>query len=51
MLRFFSLILLVAGSLFVWWRIANDNSVINIPNPVIPHPNAFDFYVAAGRAA
>lgn len=33
----------------VWWHIANDNPEVVVPTPVMPGPNAFDFYVAAGK--
>ncbi len=42
--------LFVVGLLAVWWRLASDVPVVTIPNPVMPNPNAFDFYVAAGNA-
>jgi hypothetical protein len=37
----------VATWLFVRWRLADP--AINIPTPTMPSPNAFDYYVAAGK--
>ena len=47
--------LVIIGLMFVgligfWWTTAMKTPVVAIPNPVMPHPNAFDFYVAAGNA-
>ena len=41
--------LFVAGLLAIWWHLANDEPNLTVPNPVMPSPNAFDNYVAAGR--
>lgn len=32
------------------WTAAVTNPVVPIPTPVLPHPNAFDFYLSAGNA-
>jgi type II secretory pathway pseudopilin PulG len=34
----------------LWWTAAMRTPVVKIPTPVMPHPNAFDFYVKAGNA-
>ena len=34
----------------VWWHTTHENPRITIPSPVMPTPNAFDFYVKAGNA-
>ena len=36
--------------LTAWWYTTHANPIVNIPNPVLPTPNAFDFYVKAGDA-
>ncbi|MCW3100052.1 MAG: hypothetical protein JWL77_5670 [Chthonomonadaceae bacterium] len=36
--------------LVAWWRLVSDEAVVTIPNPVMPSPNAFDFYAMAGRS-
>lgn len=41
-------ILAVLG--FGWLRALNTEPAITVPTPVLPSPNAFDFYVAAGKA-
>jgi len=33
-----------------WWRVVTDEAVVTIPNRGVPSPNAFDFYLAAGRS-
>lgn len=43
------------GGLFIlliglWWAAAMKNPMVKIPTPVMPTPNAFDFYVTAGNA-
>jgi hypothetical protein len=38
------------GLLGIWWMTAMHTPVVTIPNPVMPKPNAFDFYVKAGNA-
>lgn len=42
--------LTLAGILGYWWSSAMRVPVVSIPTPVMPNPNAFDFYVAAGKA-
>lgn len=32
-----------------WHRSSNDIPVVNLPNPQLPQPNAFDIYVQAGN--
>lgn len=34
----------------VWWTAAMRTPTIDIPNPKMPNPNAFDLYLAAGKA-
>ncbi len=34
----------------LWWTAAMKTPFVVIPKPVLPNPNAFDFYVAAGNA-
>ncbi len=34
----------------LWWRAQNSSPAIVIPMPVMPSPNAFDYYVRAGNA-
>ncbi|MCW3100050.1 MAG: hypothetical protein JWL77_5668 [Chthonomonadaceae bacterium] len=34
----------------LWWMAAMRTPEVTIPNPVMPNPNAFDFYVKAGNA-
>jgi hypothetical protein len=41
--------LFIVGLLALWWRLASDEPVVAVPYPVMPNPNAFDFYSAAGR--
>lgn len=38
----------IAVLLIVWWRLASEDPAIKIPTPVLPNPNAYDLYVAAG---
>jgi hypothetical protein len=38
------------GLLGIWWMTAMRTPVVTIPNPVLPKPNAFNFYVKAGNA-
>jgi type II secretory pathway pseudopilin PulG len=38
------------GVVSLWWTAAMKTPVVVIPNPVLPNPNAFDFYVRAGNA-
>jgi len=42
--------LCVVGLLVSWWHLANGSPEVVIPDPVMPVPNAFDYYVAAGKA-
>ena len=42
--------LMVVGIIGLWWTAAMKTPVVNIPNPIMPRPNAFDFYVKAGNA-
>lgn len=43
--------LFIVCLLVAWWRLVSDEAVVvTIPNPVMPNPNAFDFYVVAGNA-
>jgi hypothetical protein len=42
--------LMTTGLLALWWTAAMKTAPLAIPNPVLPNPNAFDFYVAAGSA-
>ena len=39
----------VVGLLAVWWHLASDGPAVVVPQPVMPSPNAFDFYTAAGQ--
>lgn len=39
--------LLCVGLLAVGWHLAHDDPTVAIPNPAMPNPNAFDYYVAA----
>ncbi len=39
----------IAGTMTLWWQIANANPELAIPTPKLPQPNAYDTYVAAGR--
>jgi len=39
-----------AALLTVWWYTTHTNPSVTIPNPVLPTPNAFDFYVRAANA-
>ncbi len=41
--------LMGVGLIGFWWNTAMKTPVVNIPNPVLPNPNAFDFYVTAGN--
>lgn len=34
----------------LWWRLQSGSPTLVIPTPVLPNPNAFDFYVRAGNA-
>lgn len=34
----------------LWWRAQSRDPVLTIPTPVMPSPNAFDYYVRAGNA-
>ena len=42
----------LAGLVLVgmWWTAAMKTPKVDIPKPVVPNPNAFDFYVKAGTA-
>lgn len=42
--------LFVVGLLVNGWFLANDEPVISTPNPALPRPNAYDFYVSASKA-
>jgi hypothetical protein len=42
--------LCVVVGLVAWWRFVADNAIVAIPNPVMPNPNAFDFYTTAARS-
>ncbi|MCW3054957.1 MAG: hypothetical protein JWN14_4127 [Chthonomonadales bacterium] len=44
-------VLVVAGIgvISIWWANAMRTPVVTIPNPILPQPNAFDFYVKAGN--
>ena len=37
------------GVMWLWWTTAMRTPVVTIPSPVMPRPNAFDFYVKAGN--
>jgi hypothetical protein len=39
----------VVGLLALWWHLASDDPAVVVPHPVMPSPNAFDFYTAAGQ--
>jgi len=39
-----------AALLTVWWYTTHTNPSVTIPNPVLPTPTAFDFYVRAANA-
>ena len=42
--------LMGVGLVGLWWTAAMRTPMVKIPSPVMPHPNAFDFYVKAGNA-
>jgi hypothetical protein len=42
--------LMLVGIVCLWWTSAMKTPVVHSPTPVMPHPNAFDFYVTAGNA-
>jgi len=41
--------LCIVGLVGLWWHLAGGEPVLVVPNPVMPSPNAFDCYTAAGR--
>ncbi len=41
--------LFVLGLATLWWHLTSDSPTLAVPYPVMPSPNAFDFYVAAGN--
>ncbi|MHB9025875.1 MAG: hypothetical protein ACYC7E_17180 [Armatimonadota bacterium] len=41
-------VLLVLGGVW-WWIELNRNPVVSVPTPVMPSPNAFDYYVKASQ--
>ena len=43
-------VLLVIAAVVAWLQIMNAPPVVKIPTPVMPSPNAHDFYVRAGNA-
>jgi hypothetical protein len=43
-------ILLLLAAVAGLWRQWNAIPVVHIPTPVMPHPNAFDYYVKAAKA-
>ena len=47
-LGFFGMV--VVAVVGFWWATAMKTPVVVIPNPIMPSPNAFDFYVKAGDA-
>jgi hypothetical protein len=42
--------LMMVGLIGIWWTAAMKTPVVTIPNPVMPTPNAFDFYIRASNA-
>jgi len=45
-----SLVCGIFGLLSIWLVVNNTDPAVTIPHPVMPKPNAHDFYVAAGSA-
>ncbi|MCW3100049.1 MAG: hypothetical protein JWL77_5667 [Chthonomonadaceae bacterium] len=44
------ILLMGVGLVGLWWTAAMRTPTVTIPNPILPKPNAFDFYVAASNA-
>jgi hypothetical protein len=44
------ILLMGVGLVGLWWTAAMRTPTVMIPNPILPKPNAFDFYVAASNA-
>ncbi|MCW3053037.1 MAG: hypothetical protein JWN14_2207, partial [Chthonomonadales bacterium] len=41
---------MLAGILGIWWKSAMKTPMVIIPKPILPKPNAYDFYLTASNA-